>query len=363
MSGSDTGFLVLNDKGLKGGGGMLLFNTSVEINNSRIENCTATHGGGMYIRNSPRFKQESLPGPRLTEVSVSRMCGEGSEGFRWRRGHGEELLSGIPGMPLRGKLREGGVRLWGRRVHGRRFARIIRDVHVAEPGRGRRRRLRHQTSNIGDEHRSGVVIRERSLLEGNTAHGGGGGCYGYDSRFALINTTFRNNLTETYLYPNNKRQAAGGGAFLRYDGAYKSTIPCLLDDCVFESDQADAPQSIPESSEDSFVGGALVLSTETRIKLLIKSLICKNNMARRGKHLALPDSSLYEGWAGPGRSTRPQFSEPGLSDSDSIYIYKMKSPHALPIEITENHRLPEDCYGERPRGAGFWPSSCITSRL
>ena len=93
----------------------------------------------------------------------------------------------------------------------------------------------------------------------------------------------------------------------------------------------------------------LVLSTETRIKLLIKMLTCKGNAARRGMHLALPDNSLYEGWAGPGNWREVQFSDPGPSDRDSIYIYKLKSPHASPIEITENHRLPEDCYGERPK--------------
>ena len=77
VSGSDTGFLVCADKGRKVGGGMLLFNTSVEINNSRIENCSATHGGGLYLRNSPRFKTENLPGSRLTEVTFLKCICKG----------------------------------------------------------------------------------------------------------------------------------------------------------------------------------------------------------------------------------------------------------------------------------------------
>ncbi len=352
VSGSDTGFLVRTDKGQKVGGGMLLFNTSVKINNSQIEDCSATHGGGLYIRNSPRFKTENLPGSRLTEVTFLKCVAQGAKNSgggavmvkncypEFRECHFEENSS-------EGKSACGGGVYMGIDSRGLfETCTFLKNRSEAEGGG----LYAYLTSNIGDEHRSGVVIRERSLFEGNRGHGGGGACCGHDSRFALINTTFRNNHAETYLYPDHTQQAAGGGIFLRYDGAYKSTVPCLLDDCTFESNWADAPQTIPaNSSEESFVGGALVLSTETRIKLLIKTLTCKGNTARRGMHLALPDNSLYEGWAGPGHWTQIQFSDPGPSDRESIYIYTLKLPHASPIEITENHRLTEDCYGERPK--------------
>jgi AmpD protein len=353
VSGSDTGFLALADKGQKVGGGMLLFNTSVNMSNSRVESCTATFGGGLYMRNSPRFKNENLPGSRLTEVTLYACVAKGAEasaggGIMVKNCYPEFRDCSFDENSSEGRFSCGGGAYFGVDSRGLLERCTFRRNRSEAEGGGL---YGYLTNNSGDEHRSGVVITEHSVFEGNVAHGGGGGCYGYNSRFSLVNTTFQNNTTGTYLYQNNKRQASGGGVFLRYDRTYKSVVPCLIDDCIFESNQAEAPLNITAGSDGSFVGGALVVSTENRIKLVVTSLICKGNTARSGKHLAVSDNSLFDGWAGPGKWTQvPQFSDPGLNNKESVFVFPLKSTQPSPIAIRDDARLPPDCYGDRPQG-------------
>jgi predicted outer membrane repeat protein len=178
-AGSDSGRFILDESGATNGGGVLIFNSKVNMSYVSIEQCKARNGGGLYIRNTP--DQAGLPGSVLIDVEVTNCVAEQTD--------------------RENRLMAAGGGVYVQRSYPNFQSCRFTDNHV----RG--------DSSCGGGAYLGIGSRARfdkCVFSGNTAEAEGGGVYAYDcldnSDDFLGGLTFRGGSFE-----NNSACGSGGG--------------------------------------------------------------------------------------------------------------------------------------------------------
>ena len=198
-----------------------------------------------------------------------------------------------------------------------------------------------------DEHLSGIIIRG-GIIANNAAKGTGGGVSGFDSRVWLDSVKIENNRVEAKSAPGGRIQATGGGVYLYYGDSYIGLCATAVEGCSFLNNRVDVDVEVEASDEERVAGGGLSIASFTRLPLRLNNLTFAGNKSQIGKHISIPPKSNYKTWNGQWDDTK--FATP--SDDDPLAIYTHPDPSRIqPPEIVLKHRLPEDCYGERPSDA------------
>jgi hypothetical protein len=178
---------------------------------------------------------------------------------------------------------------------------------------------------------------------------------------ALLSTKFDTNTLKSLRYPNGRTGANGGAVFLNYSEKYKPVTSIIVDDCSFVSNESFVPQKVSPHEERSFAGGALCIASKARLsplKLRLRALEFNLNQAYLGMQVALPPPTELEGWTGAW-DPETRFVSPGLEDPKAVFTFPSSAERptaaraslARPPTIDSQHRLPPDCFDNRPPGA------------
>jgi hypothetical protein len=320
--GSDTGYFDLSGSGKRVGGGLLLYGTTITVADTKIVDCTAMHGGGIYIRNPVVPDQSAqLPGSTFTKIIIERCS---ATGFKASGGGGIMVKNSYPefskcefsGNRAIGDSSCGGAVYMGQASRGLfEDCKFTGNDATAEGGA----LYIYQASDYGDDNSSGIVVR-RGDIEKNKASGSGGAISAHNSRVALLDVNFKDNQVAEFKFAKGI-SSNGGAVHLNYDKQYKCNIPTKIDGCRFTGNGTYMPDvNKNQIVERDYAGGGICVFTEVQLNLSITASQFSNNKAYRGCHCALPDKLDCVGWKDDW-DPKTQFNSPALTGPMAIFLF------------------------------------------
>lgn len=362
VTASDTGFFELGaDRNRSVGGGLLIYDTTIAVEDVEIRDCRAVYGGGVYIRN-PRQRGDSGSHAERRGSRFDRLWVEGClvTGLPTSGGGAVMVKETFPGFydcDFRGNRTEGqfacggavyvGVRARAR-IHDCRFK---ANTAAAEGGAI----YIYNARETDDEHASGVVIRDCEFHE-NRSHISGGAISGHNSRLWLEDVRFEKNAVSPREDSVSAMSATGGAVRLFFNKKFRQKQPVAIHGCDFLNNSVTFPSDIDPAHKERFVGGALAIQTSISLKMQFRELTFSANHALDGNHVAIPPTTLREGWDGLWDvSTR---FDGGSPLSGAVYVYPdfERLRHAgeelydSVIVDRQDLALPNSCWNARPAG-------------
>lgn len=358
---SDTGFFELVESGSPIGGGILIYDTSIQVAHTLIRDCHARFGGAIYMRNPPTVGDPThgqLPGSHFEDVTFENCLTDddvraGGSAVFVKSAYPEFESCHFKGNQTHGKYSCGGAVYVGEEARAK-FSKCDFDANVADAEGGGL--YLYRCASRGDENTSGVVLLECTFTN-NTAHGSGGGISAFDSRVRLDSVTFSRNTAFDYNYSTGRRAATGGGCFLDFSSRFvraarqNDQSPTVLTGCEFVENRSDfsrVPDLELSASEDrgDFAGGGLYIRSAIRgLPVSTDKLTFRGNNAANGTDAAVPDwMEIPESWEFVGLADEAQLAKRLFKQRE------LKPWWTEPVALDSRFLLPQNCYSERDPG-------------
>lgn len=332
VTASDSGYFDLAGT-TRVGGGLLLFDTTISISETQVRHCGAVFGGGIYLRNPPAGTSGAIrrAGSRFHRLTVDNCVAEGSVRSAGGAAFVKDVYPEFKECMFSHNQVHGAYASGGAVYAGEGSQLLFEDCsfsgNKAEAEGGALYAFRARDHD--DENRGGVVIRHGDMAE-NQSNGSGGAISAFNSRLHLSRVAFKNNAVGFYRYDNPARDASIGGAvFLHFDGRYKPLSPVVVEQCTFLSNKVHVPNAVDGDHERWFVGGALCILADARLRVRLAALEFNSNIAYKGAHVALPATSCLDGWSNwdpETRFTAPAWSAGAEADAAGTATYTFPGP-------------------------------------
>lgn len=311
------GFPVIPNSEDRLGGGLLLRNTRVDVENTSIIKCKAWKGGGVYIRNdSPPVGEEELKGSTFNEVAIEGCIAETGNGSGAAGGGGFFVSNTFPefhdcrfiGNSTKGDNSCGGGGYVGVSARAEFKDSIFEDNSAYAEGGAL---YMYRARNTIDSHHSGVVIVDNTKINGNSSFGSGGAISGYNSRLYMSDVDIERNSVQMSRFEKTPSSATGGGVFLRFDNKYTYVNDAgqrypgsCFNNCNFSNNvvKSVAASGANEFSVNRLGGGGLFVmrspfefgsnAGKYQVSIKIDGSRFDGNQATNGSQCVLPPSSL-----------------------------------------------------------------------
>jgi N-acetyl-anhydromuramoyl-L-alanine amidase len=356
-SGAEGGAFVLHPGGTPNGGGVLMHNTTVILDQVEFADCQAAFGGAAYLRNTP--DRIALPGSRFKNVRVLRclaeytsqgnvqMSGGGAFYIQRTNPHFEDCL--FRDNHAKGRFSCGGAIYLGRDAQAVFNNCQFVDNSSAYSGGAIYAR---ECGESGESMLSGLNVHGGRMAD-NRAKATGGAVSAENTRIRLTDVEFTSNaVTTVQLSGDADAKATGGAVYLIYTREFDRRAPAtragsVVEGCIFTGNRAEVPEGTP-SQPDNIAGGALALVASIPLDFRFTNLRFNSNAARYGRQVAIPPSSYIRGWDGQWNATI----DPGQALSAAEAVRVIWPAESGLLSIDASHALPAPCYGDRPDATG-----------